>query len=194
MSISNELQIGKAGEYIVCADIIIKGLVCYPSEQGLPYDVVIDNGSRLLKCQVKTTTAPRKIPQRFKDSYAYIFNVKRHGRNNVKRYQENDVDLFALVELETKTVAYIKNEEMPDTLNLRVDRLRGTYYDEKGLIEHAKAVELSKTIKTQTQIAKMMGMHVSHINRLLKKDFIPHQTKAPYFSDYNRTKEFFYEL
>lgn len=51
MSISNELQIGKAGEYIVCADIIIKGLVCYPSEQGLPYDVVIDNGSRLLKCQ-----------------------------------------------------------------------------------------------------------------------------------------------
>ena len=112
----------------------------------------------------------------------------------MKRYQENDVDLFALVELETKTVAYIKNAEMPDTLNLRVDRLRGTYHDEKGLIEHAKAVELSKTIKTQTQIAKIMGMHVSHINRLLKKDYIPHKTKAPYFSDYNRTKEFFYEL
>lgn len=194
MSISNELQIGKAGEYIVCADIIIKGLVCYPSEQGLPYDVVIDNGSRLLKCQVKTTTAPRKIPQRSKDSYAYIFNVKRHGKAGLKRYNENDVDLFALVELETRTVAYIKNKEMPDTLNLRVDRLRGTYYDEKGIADYVKANELAKEIKSQTKIAEVMGSHVSCVNRWLKKDFTPHQTKAPYFSDYNRTKEFFYEL
>ena len=42
MRISNELQKGKAGEYLVCADLILKGFVAFISEQGLPYDVVLD--------------------------------------------------------------------------------------------------------------------------------------------------------
>lgn len=133
MTKCDELQIGKAGEYIVCADVIMMGLIAYPSEQGLPYDVVIDNGNKLLKCQVKTTEKPRLIPQRAKENYAYIFNIKRHGKNNVKRYTKSDVDLFALVELETRSVAYILNNEMPNTINLRVESLRGNYYDEKGI-------------------------------------------------------------
>ena len=29
----SDLQIGKAGEYIVCADLILKGFVAFPSEQ-----------------------------------------------------------------------------------------------------------------------------------------------------------------
>ena len=63
MRTSNELQIGKAGEYLACADLIMKGLVAFPSEQGLPYDVLVDTGKRLLRVQVKSTTAPRVIPQ-----------------------------------------------------------------------------------------------------------------------------------
>ena len=35
---SKQLQIGKAGEYLVCADLIMKGFIAFPSEQGLPYD------------------------------------------------------------------------------------------------------------------------------------------------------------
>ena len=35
------LECGKAGEYLVCADLILKGYIAYPSEQGLPYDVVM---------------------------------------------------------------------------------------------------------------------------------------------------------
>ena len=38
----DDLQIGKAGEYLVCADLILRGFVAYPSEQGLPYDIVLD--------------------------------------------------------------------------------------------------------------------------------------------------------
>ena len=37
---SNMLQIGKAGEYLVCADLILKGYIAFLSEQGLPYDVI----------------------------------------------------------------------------------------------------------------------------------------------------------
>ena len=44
MRVSSELQTGKEGEYLVCADLILKGLIAFPSEQGLPYDVVVDAG------------------------------------------------------------------------------------------------------------------------------------------------------
>lgn len=130
---SNELQIGKAGEYIVCADIILKDMIAFPSEQGLPYDIVIDTGKRLLKCQVKTTLKPKIIPQRKKKSIAYIFNVKRHGKYGTKIYHKNEVDIFALVCLDTRQVGYIKNTDMPSTINIRVDSLKGTYRVENGL-------------------------------------------------------------
>lgn len=194
MSKSNELQIGKAGEYIVCADLIMKGLIAYPSEQGLPYDVVIDSGRHLLKCQVKTTSGPRKIPQRNKETLAYIFNVKRHGKGNNKRYSLDDVDVFALVELEGRTVAYIENAKMPETINLRVDSLRGSYYDEKGIADYEKVKALAKNESNQSEIARQTGLHVAQVNRMLKEDYKPHETNARYFSDFYRTKEYFYEL
>ena len=44
LRLSDDLQVGKAGEYLVCFDLIMKGFVAYPSEQGLPYDLVLDSG------------------------------------------------------------------------------------------------------------------------------------------------------
>ena len=74
---SKQLQVGKAGEYLVCADLIIKGFVAFPSEQGLPYDVLLDTGEKLLKVQVKTTEKPRLVQQRDNPLPAYIFSIKR---------------------------------------------------------------------------------------------------------------------
>ena len=191
MRLSNELQIGKAGEYLVCADLIMKGFIAFPSEQGLPYDVIMDNRKRLLRIQVKSTTKPRIIPQRAKKSQAYIFNVKRHGKNNSQRYNDSEVDVFALVCLDARQVGYLLNGDMPETLNLRVDSLRGTYYDEKGIQDYEKAVELSKTISNQSEIARQMNMHVSQVNRMLMPGYVPFQTNARYFSDIIRDAEWF---
>ena len=105
MRISNELQKGKAGEYLVRADLILKGFVAFPSEQGLPYDVLLDTGNKLLRVQVKTTDGVRSIPQRNKESKAYIFNIKTHGRHRDKINE--DCDLFALVCLDTMKIGYI---------------------------------------------------------------------------------------
>ena len=189
-----DLQIGLAGEYIACADMLINGLIAYPTDQGLPYDLIIDNGKRLLKCQVKTTSKPRKIPQRSSDTYAYIFNIKRHGKNNHVRYTNNDVDVFALVELENRTVIYLKNDDMPDTINIRVDKYKGTYYDEVGIRDCEKARELYKTIKSKSEIARMMNKHISQIGRYLQENYVPFKTKARYWNDYKRSKEWFYNL
>ena len=194
MNKNNEIQIGKAGEYLACADMITKGLVAYPSEQGLPYDVVVDNGKRLLKCQVKTTEKPRVIPQRNKKTHAYIFNIKRHGRNGKKRYTPKDVDLFALVELETRTVGYLLGNEMPATINLRVDRLRGTYYDEKGVLDSQEVIELRKGGSSQKEISKLTGLHISAVSRMLKHDYDPFISNAKYFSDLYRDVGWFYGI
>lgn len=191
MRISSELQTGKAGEYLVCADLILKELIAFPSEQGLPYDVLLDTGKKLLKVQVKTTEGVRTVQQRAKETKCYIFNIKRHGKQNNQRYSTNEIDIFALVCLDTREIGYLKNTETPDTINIRADYLRGSYYDEKGIADFEKVLELHKTIKSQTEIAKKLNLHVAQVNRMLKKDYKPFQTNARYFSDFKKDKEWF---
>ena len=194
MRLSNELQIGKAGEYLVCADLIMKGFVAFPSEQGLPYDVLLDNGKKLIRVQVKTCEKPRVVPQRNKKSFAYQYNIKRHGKNNSVIYGDDEVDLFALVALDIRNVGYVNGKDMKTTLNFRVDNLRGSYYDEKGIADYNKVIELYKTIKNQSEIARQLGMNIAVVNRMLQKGYQPYKTNARYFSDIFREKEWFYEI
>lgn len=194
MRLSNELQIGKAGEYLVCADLIMKGFVAFPSEQGLPYDVLLDNGKKLIRVQVKTCEKPRVIPQRNKKSFAYQYNIKRHGKNNSVIYGDDEVDLFALVALDIRNVGYVNGKDMKTTVNFRVDNLRGSYYDEKGIADYNKVIELYKTIKNQSEIARQLGMNIAVVNRMLQKGYQPYKTNARYFSDIMRDKEWFYDL
>lgn len=193
MRISNELQIGKAGEYMVCADLIMKGFVAFPSEQGLPYDVLLDTGEKILRVQVKTTLAPRTVLQRAKESKAYIFNVGRNGKNNLQRFNIKDADLFALVCLDTRKVGYMHSHKMPSTINIRVDSLRGTHYDEKGIADYKKVLELKGTL-SQTNIAKQLNLHVAQVNRMLKEGHKPYESGARYFSDFEREHSWFLTL
>lgn len=194
MRISNELQLGKAGEYLVCADLITKGFIAFPSEQGLTYDVVLDNGSRLIKIQVKTTLQPRIVPQRNNPIGCYIFNIKRTGKNNAKRYGDEEVDVFALVALDSRTIGYLLNADLKTTMNFRADALRGSYYDEKGIADHAKIVALKEQGLNGKQIANEMGMREATVYRSYGKDFTPFKSAARYLSDIERPPEWFLNL
>lgn len=191
---SKQLQIGKAGEYLACADLIIKGFIAFPSEQGLPYDILLDTGDKLLRVQVKTTEKPRIVQQRANPIPAYVFSIKRAGTNGNTRYSESEIDLFALVCLDTMQVAYIKNKDMPSTINIRVDAERGSYYDEKGEQDFKVVKELNRTIKNQSEISRQTGIAVATVNRYLKPNYKPFKTKAKYFSDLLRDKNWFYEV
>ena len=193
MRLSQQLQIGKAGEYLTCADLIMKGYVAFPSEQGLPYDVLLDVDGRLLRVQVKTCEKPRVVPQRVSASTAYIFNIKRHGKNNEARYQSDEVDIFALVCLDTKEIGYLLPNDMPDTINLRVDALRGSYYDEKGIGDFEKVSQL-KGKMMQIEIAEKLNMQIATVNRMCQPDYMPFKTNAKYFSDIIRDSEWFKEI
>ena len=191
---SKQLQIGKAGEYLVCADLIMKGFIAFPSEQGLPYDVLLDTGEKLLKVQVKTTEKPRLVQQRKNPIPAYIFSIKRAGSNGKTRYEVKEIDLFALVCLDTMQIGYLTNKEMPTTINIRVDAFRGSYYDEKGIQDFEKVKELNKTIKNQSEISRIVGISDSAVSRYLKDGWKPFEGKARYFSDFIRNKEWFYGI
>jgi len=191
---SKELQIGKAGEYLVCADLILKGFIAFPSEQGLPYDVLIDNGTKLLKVQVKTTQKPRIIPQRKEKIPAYMFSIKRAGCNGKTRYGEDEIDIFALVCLDTMKIGYLKNKDMPVSINIRVDSYKGKYYDEQGFLNYEKCIELYRAGKKQSEIIRTLGMQQSTVNKYLQPNYKPFETNARYFSDFIRDKNWFDNL
>lgn len=112
----NDLQIGKAGEYLVCADLILKGHIAFPSEQGLSFDVVLVADNKLYKMQVKTTRKVQAVPQRKNRTDKYIFHVRRCGKGGRQSYEVNDVDIFALVALDTKTIGYLKAGDVKQTM------------------------------------------------------------------------------
>lgn len=114
-----DLQAGKAGEYLVCADLISLGYIAYPSEQGLQYDVVCDVGGRLLRIQVKSTRTKQPVPQRVNRTQSYLFHVRRFGKMGRKSYTNKDLDIVALVALDKKLVAYIPIQETKQTMFFR---------------------------------------------------------------------------
>lgn len=194
MRTSKELQTGKAGEYLVCADLILKGFVAFPSEQGLPYDVLLDTGEKIIRIQVKTTSGPRVIPQRSTDTKAYIFNVKRCGKGNANRYGINEIDVFALVCLDTRMIGYIKTDDMPDTINYRVDSLVGSYYDEKGIQDYKIVSTMFAGGASRHEISEKTGLAYATVSRMLQAGYQPHKTEARYFSEIQRSAEWFSQI
>lgn len=126
----SDLQAGKAGEYLVCADLIIKWHIAFLSEQGLPFDVVMEYNNRLIKVQVKSTRQLRPLIQRKTPINVYQFNIKRCGKGNKKRIDDLSCDIFALVALDTKEIGYMANKDVKQTMNFRPAHLKGTYKDE----------------------------------------------------------------
>ena len=112
----NDLQAGKAGEYLVCADLILKGHIAFPSEQGLPFDIVLSANGKLYKMQVKTTRKPQAVPQRVNRTVKYIFHIRRWGKGGRQSYAKGDVDIFAIVALDTKTIGYLPAKDVKQTM------------------------------------------------------------------------------
>lgn len=128
-AIVTDLDIGKVGEHLVCADLILKGYKAHLSDQGLPYDVIADVNGKLLKIQVKTTRGVRPIPQRFKYTPAYLFHIKRCGKGGKKKYQSYDFDVMALVALDKNIIGYISNGAVKGTMHINEEKLAALTFE-----------------------------------------------------------------
>lgn len=118
------LDLGKAAEHLVCADLILQGYRCYLSDQGLPYDVIIDVGAKergfqFLRLQVKAACFPRGTGAHLrKNAICYSFGVRHIGKKHRSRLTDSDCDIVAFVALDISAIAYLPIGEVGQTCQL----------------------------------------------------------------------------
>lgn len=162
----NDMQAGVAGEHLVCADLILQGYPAFPTGQGLPFDIAVDVDGRLIRVQVKTTRQPTNIPQRVTHIPGYIFNVRRMGKGGRKRYEERDVDVFALVALDSRSIGYVTVPQTKTTMIFRVPALAGHYLGETMVERNAEIVRLREEGLTYNQIAARCSVDRAYAHRV----------------------------
>ena len=180
----SDMQIGKAGEYLVCADLILSGHIAFLSEQGLPFDVIAEANKRLIKIQVKTTRSPRNVPQRKQPQAGYLFHVKRCGKGGQQTYKSESVDIFALVSLDNRQIAYIPACEIKRTMTFRPPEMAGTYADDAHAIRAKQIKKMRETGVTYAAIAKEFGRDLAFVHRVCKGTSGTPRTNVRYLLDY----------
>jgi hypothetical protein len=149
MALSVELQIGKAGEHIVVADLLLAGYNAFLSDQGLPYDVLVDHEHRIYRVSVKSTLRayqqrPPKHCPTYQPTPAYRFHL-RCGRyrkaKELKLIDPNEIDIIAAVALDIKRVGYLPCiAPVPSLIEFRSEgSTRGRYFDAHS--DFGKAIE-----------------------------------------------------
>lgn len=106
-------MIGKAGEHVACADLFMNGWVATLASEGQPYDILAEQAGKVIRIAVKSTTEAR--PRRKGARDAYRFDVHRRRPIPPKRlpYTKAEVDVVALVAIDSKQVGYIAVGECP---------------------------------------------------------------------------------
>lgn len=171
------LSIGKAGEYLVCFDLITKGFTCFPSEQGLQFDlVVVDEEKKMHKIQVKTTLKSK--------NNKYVYHI-RHGKGGQRgMYKSDDVDIIAFVSIEEKKVAYLHLSECKSILTLYKESNRGNNPSEILEINMNKAIsEVKNGAKDLEFLCEKYDLSIHTLRRYQHKDRFFNKYNMVYFED-----------
>lgn len=126
LKVSRELELGRAAEHLVCADLLLSGWATYQTAQGLPYDLAVDVGERVIRVQVKSSFYPKNPQPASRANPAYFYCIRRAGRGAARVYGGNEFDIYALVALDRRLIAYFAVPELP-TQSVVV-RVPGGYY------------------------------------------------------------------
>lgn len=114
------MDVGKAAEHIVCADLIMSGYDAFLSDQCCPFDIVADVGDRLVRVQVKATLAPRNMnPRRRNPRIGYSWSVRLRGKlGQARRLDATHCDVIALVAMDVRAIAYFPVDLPGQTMQL----------------------------------------------------------------------------
>lgn len=115
------LEIGAAGEHMVCADLLLQGHRAFQAAQGSTYDVVVDVAGRLIRIAVKSTVKARPRISRPGSRSVYRFSIGRASRVKAGKYRQRayevaDVDVVAMVALDSRRIAYSPLNTCPTAL------------------------------------------------------------------------------
>lgn len=103
----NDLRVGKAGQHLVCVDLLKRNLDAFLADEGLGFDVLLDLKGSLKRIQVKTTTASK---DKGKSKSVYRFYI-RNGKGAKRSYNTKSFDIIAFVFLDLNKVAYMNKKE-----------------------------------------------------------------------------------
>lgn len=126
-------RIGRAGEHVVCAELLMAGYECFLAEGKAPYDIIADVGGRLVRLQVKTTSGVRLAPQRINATPAYTFSARHMGKMQRIGYKAGQADLVAYVALDRRIVAYLPAERIAQSAVFRLREYDAMYVCKTGM-------------------------------------------------------------
>lgn len=106
---NNEKLIGYSGENIVKSNLILKGLIPFSSEiPSSTVDLIALQGDKSYRIQVKTSEF-KKL------DYIEV--------GNLSKYNRNDFDILAIVDIESNNVAYIEWEDIYLKTKIRIFKI-----------------------------------------------------------------------
>jgi hypothetical protein len=158
----DEAKLGRAGEYLVCADLLLRDYNAFICDSGLPYDVLVEDGNNLIKIQVKTTS--KLITHRSEQSPFYLFHVRRMGKGGRKSYTNDVIDIIALVAIDVKQIAYIPIADAKKSMSFRSETLKGQYRGEKD--KKLEILKLKEDGFTYKQTAEKLEMDDKYVWRV----------------------------
>lgn len=123
---------GRAGEHLVCADLMLNNIPCFIVEGKSHYDIVADIDGRLLKVQVKATSQYRKRTQVKNLTPVYIFQARKYGKGGRLSYQKGDADIIAYVALRDKKIAYFQADVVQQSMTLKTRDYKDQYTSKAG--------------------------------------------------------------
>jgi hypothetical protein len=162
------LNVGRAGEFLVAADLILKGFRAFPTSEGLSYDIILETKNHIfLKIQVKSTIGKRKRSkqngQKGESPFRYIFHGKRSGKHGKNCYTDKEVDIFAFIALDSKEIGYIPIDFIQDQMPFLPE---GSKVSRSVDDIKIKIFELKSKGLTLTEISKRLGKHISWVCRV----------------------------
>lgn len=175
----NDMQLGKAGEHLVCFDLIKSGYNAYLTEQGLPYDIILDDGVNLFKIQVKTTREPVLYGKNTRTK-KYLFNINRCVKREKKKYNDSDVDIFALVGIDKMVIGYLPKGKIKTTMFFLSEGEKPIKSNQEEKENIKKLFLEGKTLKEVSEITQKdksyclrvkQGKEDSNFKRLYLSDF-----------------------
>ena len=129
----NANLIGRAGEHIVIAELLMAGHEAFICEGKAPFDVAAIIDRRLVRIQVKTTAGYKQCPQRQNSTPVYAFSARKIGKLQRQGYQEGDAELVAYVALDRRAAAYMPAAKIAQSTTLRIRAFADQYYCKTGM-------------------------------------------------------------
>lgn len=159
--LSQALQKGKAGEHLVCAELILQGYNAFLADAGQNYDVLVDVG-QMIRVQVRSSS------KRFFNN-VYRFRL-REGKRSERCKNVRDTDCYAFVALDTREIAFVPallltkgSEKVVSLVEIKTGTSKGRTFSLFSKFNHKEILSGETKDAINTYRTKLVLLHSNHV-------------------------------